>query len=209
MNGTNKLQTLPARRSTEYALWLAVEIGNLAIYLGQQNQLDSLGYRQAQMADDMVDTNPVAMYLAFGHLRRTCKFLPTTGEILEVYAPIAKRLRDEAETAQRIADEQAMKAQREAHPQDFISDADVTADVAALAEKATIAHRARHAAQRITMPAPTVQDCPHCGKAIPTKVADLSALSPADLRSMADRREAKAAAVAAAGAAVLQESRKA
>lgn len=52
-------------------------------------------------------------------------------------------------------------------------------------------------APKYSIPEPKVEACPHCGKGIPFSVTDLPGLSAADLRSMADRKEARATVAAA------------
>ena len=70
-------------------------------------------------------------------------------------------------------------------------DPEFAARVAALNEKLGI--RQKPAVDTRLDVTPKVEECPHCGKPIPVRVADLRALAADDLRSMADAKDRRAA----------------
>ncbi len=101
-----------------------MEIGKLAVYLRQQEQLDADGIIAAQMAEDLADTLPAAMPETFRRLRMRSKFFPRPVELLEVYDEVCR------ERAQQIAREESRRAadavatmleDKRAHPEKYFS----------------------------------------------------------------------------------------
>lgn len=201
MNVTATSPALPARRSTEYVEWLIVELGRLAAYLGKQDALDSEGYRASEMACDLAWTRPAVMQRALARYRQESAFFPTTKELVDLYQVEARKMRDAEATEQRRQEDEAMRRLRSEHPERFISGPQFLAEhVNELRQAGTLENLRRQVVPqpKITIPEPTVNECPHCGNSIPFRVTDLRGLSAADLRSMADRKEARAAEIEAA-----------
>ena len=177
--------TLPLRRSNAYVAWLVIEIGRLAVHLRDVGALDAAGEVQLQMAKDLADTTPAVMLAAITLARRESIWLPKTKELLEFYARAAKRQQEldaQAEQAAEDAERRALLEERRLHPEEFF---DLNAVVQETAPKFDM-RRPRHVTPA---PTPRVQDCPHCGMRIPFEIRDFSALTSAELRSMADHRQ--------------------
>lgn len=202
---SNAPTALLLRRSVDYQAWLIAEIRNLAIVLGQTQALDSDGVRLSGMARALADTRQNIMAKAFDRCQSECTFLPVPKEILAIYQQEMKKQID-ADQAKKSADADAeearLKAEAKAHPEEYCTFADVLkgyggADAIIGENRERL--RERLAKDKIVIPEPLLQECPHCGKAIPFGVTDLRGLSAADLRSMAGRKDAREDAIALAG----------
>lgn len=203
--------------SLDYVEWLIVSITNLAIYLRDTNALDAEGMVVQKMAEDLAHTGRFEMVDVFMLARRRFKFLPRTMELLDLYAEVRKSHTDQEERQRHKAalDEQAALAEdRRLHPEKYISFGEIVREagtpkikdhVAQLEGRAAAAQARRLAEDN----APKVSECPHCGKPIPQRVADLRGLSIEQLEGLVEGKKLYAAQQAADRAAAKESLRQA
>jgi hypothetical protein len=204
MNVTSTQLTRPQQQNADYADWLADQIEELAIALGQQKVLDTDGIRQASMAKALGDTRRDVMERVFARCHRECTFLPNAPEIRKIYADELRILGEEKRREEQVeADKKAaeLRADREAHPDRYVSVQQLIQErggAEAVIGESRERMRERLTRNQVTIREPEIHECPHCGKGIPFGITDLRGMSASDLRSMADRKAEQEEAVAAA-----------
>jgi hypothetical protein len=193
---------LPERRSHDYKCWLAIKLAEIAAALGQQQQLDSAGIRQTAFAEALEDTTPSLMHRAMQQWVRREKFLPTPTEMRGYYDVEFHDFHAARLTKERAAEDKRTLAEIAAHPEDYFTFEDIVRERPEYEDHFAMLDHAKqrrdHPPPRT--PEPQTDECPHCGKPLPHSITDLNIFSAADLRTMADRRDAKAAENAAAKA---------
>jgi galactokinase len=164
-----------------------IEIGKLAVYLRQQEQLDSEGVIQAQMAEDLADTNPAVMVATFALARKRCTFLPVTKELIEIYNEALRTHNDAADKAARAAEDEAFAKLKREHPERFITVGEVLRE-GGFAEE-TLAMDARRksiaaAAAKHDAETPRTTECPQCGAVLPVRIQDVNLVPTEHLRAI-------------------------
>lgn len=164
-----------------------MEIGSLAVLLGES--LDSEGVRQSLMAQELADLPAESLAHALDCWKRGDKrhlstyqqdatrvgvFFPRPAELREIAQLHARETREREREQARQRQQEAEERHRQEHPEEYCSIGDLVGDLYAKQEAKTAPRAPR--------------DKQHCDD----KTVQLSGLSPADLRALADALERQA-----------------